>query len=204
MSLRAQGWRTKAWPNPVSPKPIPPLRFNATRPAASHYNVLSCPSEPTQRLVQIADTATIDITTIRTSNDFPAGTSRADFVAFLAEHLEPYGDPPHHIDAAIEYAFSDSDGRGGFLLAATEGDDLVGAMIVNDTGMSGFIPEHILVYVAVDGSRRGKGIGSKLMDAMQAECTGDVALHVEHDNPARRLYERLGFTSKYAEMRLHR
>ncbi|MDK2978441.1 MAG: hypothetical protein PWP52_1155, partial [Bacteroidales bacterium] len=30
----------------------------------------------------------------------------------------------------------------------------------------------------------------------------DVKLHVEYDNPAKRLYERLGMTTKYAEMRL--
>lgn len=149
-------------------------------------------------------TAEITILSIRSGDDFPSAVTRERFVAFLAEHLEPYGDPPHHIDASIEYAFSNSDGRGGLLFAAMEEDSLVGAMIVNDTGMSGFIPEHILVYVAVDASRRGRGIGSKLMDALQAECEGDIALHVEHDNPARRLYERLGFTSKYAEMRLQR
>lgn len=167
----------------------------------------------TSRTVLVSETATAtpDITTppitiyaIRRACDLPPELSRADFVAFLVRHLGQYGDPAHHIDAAIDYAFSPSDGRGGFLLAAMEGDDLVGAMIVNDTGMSGFIPEHILVYVAVDASRRGRGIGTRLMDAMQNECEGDVALHVEYDNPARRLYERLGFTSKYAEMRLQR
>jgi ribosomal protein S18 acetylase RimI-like enzyme len=31
---------------------------------------------------------------------------------------------------------------------------------------------------------------------------GDIALHVEPDNPARILYEKLGFTNKYLEMRL--
>lgn len=156
-------------------------------------------------------TATPDITTrpitihpIRLERDFPPTISRADFIAFLVRHLGDYGDPDHYIDAAIDYAFSPSDGRGGFLLAAMEGDAIVGAMVVNDTGMSGFIPEHILVYVAVDATRRGRGIGTRLMDAMQDECEGDVALHVEYDNPARRLYERLGFTSKYAEMRLRR
>jgi ribosomal protein S18 acetylase RimI-like enzyme len=30
---------------------------------------------------------------------------------------------------------------------------------------------------------------------------GNVALHVEPDNPAKFLYEKLGFTSKYLEMR---
>ncbi|MCW8831309.1 MAG: GNAT family N-acetyltransferase, partial [Gammaproteobacteria bacterium] len=33
------------------------------------------------------------------------------------------------------------------------------------------------------------------------EAEGDVKLHVEYDNPAKHLYERLGFTTKYAEMR---
>ncbi len=30
---------------------------------------------------------------------------------------------------------------------------------------------------------------------------GNIALHVEPDNPARYLYEKLGFTNKYLEMR---
>jgi [ribosomal protein S18]-alanine N-acetyltransferase len=153
--------------------------------------------------VTLSATATdISVIPIRSGADFPTGVSREAFVAFLAEHLEPYGDPPHHIDASIEYAFSDSDGRGGVLFAAMEGDTLVGAMVVNDTGMGGYIPRNHLVYVAVDASKRGKGIGSKLMGALREACEGDIALHVEYDNPARKLYERLGFTSKYAEMRL--
>jgi [ribosomal protein S18]-alanine N-acetyltransferase len=163
----------------------------------------SC-EQPTDDVTTIATAPEIAIQAIRSEADFPAGVSREAFVAFLADHLEPYGDPPHHIDASIAYALSDADGRGGFLLAAMDGDELAGAMVVNDTGMGGFIPRNHLVYVAVDASKRGRGIGSKLMDALQSECEGDIALHVEYDNPARRLYERLGFTSKYAEMRLQR
>ncbi|MDX5426634.1 MAG: GNAT family N-acetyltransferase, partial [Bacteroidota bacterium] len=30
---------------------------------------------------------------------------------------------------------------------------------------------------------------------------GNVALHVEPDNPAKYLYENIGFTNKYLEMR---
>jgi ribosomal protein S18 acetylase RimI-like enzyme len=31
---------------------------------------------------------------------------------------------------------------------------------------------------------------------------GDIALHVEPENPAKFLYEKFGFTNKYLEMRL--
>ena len=33
---------------------------------------------------------------------------------------------------------------------------------------------------------------------------GAIALHVEPDNPAKFLYEKLGFTNKYLEMRLQK
>lgn len=144
------------------------------------------------------------IKTINSPDDFPTGFDRNAFVDFLHTHLGPYADPEPSIHLAIDYAFSPAEGKGGFLLAAFDGDTPVGAAVVNDTGMGGYIPEHILVYLAVASPRRGAGVGTRLLDALTGACTGDVALHVDHDNPARRLYERFGFSSKYAEMRLHR
>jgi len=61
-----------------------------------------------------------------------------------------------------------------------------------------------LVYIAVDPAFRGEGNGRALMEKALAEAKGNVALHVEPDNPARYLYENLGFTSKYLEMRYTR
>ncbi|MGM0641018.1 MAG: GNAT family N-acetyltransferase, partial [Thermotogota bacterium] len=54
----------------------------------------------------------------------------------------------------------------------------------------------------VNKEYRGKGIGGKLIDEAAKIVDGEVALHVEYENPAKRLYERKGFESKYAEMRL--
>jgi ribosomal protein S18 acetylase RimI-like enzyme len=39
------------------------------------------------------------------------------------------------------------------------------------------------------------------MKAAVEKADGDVALHVEPHNPARFLYEKIGFTNKYLEYR---
>ncbi len=131
----------------------------------------------------------------------PTFLQEKEVVDFLHKHLEAYGDPPQHIAAALEYACSNHKGKGGFALVGKSDGRTAGAVVVNQTGMSGYIPENILVYIAVDGSLRGKGIGKQLMEQALKFAKGDIALHVEPDNPAKHLYEKLGFTNKYLEMR---
>lgn len=133
--------------------------------------------------------------------DFGENLSREKFVEFLYTHLDQFGDDKDSINKCIDFAFGKDGKPGGFLLAAYYNENLVGTLIVNNTGMSGYIPEHILVYVAVDASYRGKGFGKQIIEKAISECPGDVKLHVEYENPAKRLYERIGFTTKYAEMR---
>lgn len=121
---------------------------------------------------------------------------------FLHEHLDEYGDSEKAIMNAIEYALSPYPLAGGFILTAEKDSKVVGAVVMNQTGMKGYIPENILVYIAVDRSLRGEGLGKKLMNRAIKMAKGDIALHVEPDNPARHLYEKLNFTNKYLEMRL--
>ena len=121
---------------------------------------------------------------------------------FLVLHLGKYGDPKEDIMKCLDYALDQGLQAGGFVIMARENDRIVGAVVMNKTGMSSYIPENILVYIAVDAEMRGKGIGGQLMDRAVKMANGGIALHVEADNPARKLYERLGFTNKYLEMRL--
>jgi len=85
-----------------------------------------------------------------------------------------------------------------------ENTRILGVVVVNETHMSGYIPENILVYIAVNREARGKGIGGELMRTTIEHAQGDIALHVEADNPAKHLYERYGFTAPYLEMRYKR
>lgn len=127
--------------------------------------------------------------------------NKDQFIDFLFEHLGQYGDPREDIEKCLNYAFSDEKSEGGFALAAFYEDKLAGALIMNKTGMGNYIPDWILVYVAVDANHRGKGFGRQIVEESFTHCDGDVKLHVEYENPAKRLYERIGFKNKYAEMR---
>jgi len=53
-----------------------------------------------------------------------------------------------------------------------------------------------IMDIALMPEFRGRGIGSDLLRSLitEAEASGrTLSIHVEHNNPARRLYERLGF-----------
>lgn len=127
-------------------------------------------------------------------------------IDFLFEHLDQFGDPRADIAKCAAYALSTEPGFGGFMVRAwdAEAGRVAGAVIVNETGMKGYIPENLLVYIAVHSGYRGKGLGKGLMQKAMERAEGDIALHVEPDNPARYLYEKLGFTNKYLEMRWKR
>lgn len=127
--------------------------------------------------------------------------SREEIIEFLHTHLDRFRDTKEAIGKCLDYAFTKGSGKGGFVLTGHYDGRLVGIVVINKTGMEGYIPENILVYIAVDASLRGKGIGRQLMEEALNRAEGDVKLHVEYDNPAKRLYERIGFTTKYAEMR---
>lgn len=129
---------------------------------------------------------------------------KLEIADFLFQHLDEYGDPHEDIMRCLDYALDQAVDKGGFTVMAREEGKVVGAVVMNKTGMSGYIPDNILVYIAVDASQRGKGLGKKLMSSAIKMANGDIALHVEPDNPARKLYEKLGFTNKYLEMRLKR
>ncbi|WP_121964684.1 GNAT family N-acetyltransferase [Myroides sp. N17-2] len=127
------------------------------------------------------------------------------YTTFLHQHLEQYGDKEEDIRKAIDYALARNNKPGGFILSAFDQQQhIVGIAVLLDTLMDGFIPEHILVYIAIDASVRGQGLGKQLLERVKTEAKGSIALHVDRDNPAQNLYERLGFEKKYIEMRLTR
>lgn len=143
----------------------------------------------------------VTIHELRQFEDFPSWTNVDDLAKFLYDSLKPYEDPLPEVRQGIFDALEPSCGEPGFVLIAEIDQKVVGALLMLRTGMKGYIPENLLLMVAVDPSTRGKGVGAQIIKRSFEIADGDVKLHVEYDNPAKRLYERLGMTSKYAEMR---
>ena len=132
----------------------------------------------------------------------PSELEKKEIINFLYDNLEQYGDHKKDIQKAIEYSTKEITSFGGFTMLITDDNNIVGITVINETGMGGFIPENILVYIATHKKYRGQGLGKKLMQKAIDYCNGDIALHVEANNPAKYLYEKLGFTNPYLEMRL--
>ncbi|MCX7546744.1 GNAT family N-acetyltransferase [Xanthomarina sp. F1114] len=137
------------------------------------------------------------------SESKPSKEEKQYIVNFLHSHLQEFSDTKEAISKCLDYAVKNTiSSFGGFVLVLKEKELIQGITIINKTGMTDYIPENILVYIAVHKNARGKGIGKKLIQEAISLAHGDIALHVEPNNPAIKLYEKLGFTNKYLEMRL--
>jgi GNAT superfamily N-acetyltransferase len=156
---------------------------------------------PSAETGAMVEPVAIEIAAVDAGQGLPPWTSREAVTCFLHEHLKPFEDTERDIRRGLDDALSTRPGPGGFVVLARAAGELSGALVMRRTGMKGYVPENLLLFVAVAGRRRRQGIGARLIQAAIERCEGDVKLHVEYDNPARRLYERIGFDSKYAEMR---
>ena len=110
----------------------------------------------------------------------PTGWTDAAKTAFLATQFDfQQRHYRHAFDGAEYYVIDHADGP-------------IGRIYVDRT-----TPELRLLEISLLPERRGQGLGAALLGLLQAEVRAGraacVSLQVAHENPAGRLYERLGF-----------
>lgn len=123
---------------------------------------------------------------------------------FLFEYSGAFRDSKSAIKKSILYAAKEISGLGGFVFVMEHKSEILGAVVVNRTGMNEYISENILVYIAVKKTYRGKGIGTELIKHTKNYCKGDITIHINKNNPVIKLFEKEGFKPRNIEMRLVR
>jgi ribosomal protein S18 acetylase RimI-like enzyme len=107
----------------------------------------------------------------------------------------PWSEAEKRVFLAMQFDAQDRDYRGRFPGARFDVVEQDGAPIgrlIVERGAD----EIRVLDIALLPEHRGAGAGSALLRELQAEAAARsqrVAIHVERANPARRLYERLGF-----------
>lgn len=124
----------------------------------------------------------------------------------LANFLETNTENGHfsksEITEAIECALKERPSLGGFILTLKEENKLLGALVINATGMENRHPKHRLSLFAVARSHRHNGIAKHLIRNAMQKTDGDLAIQLEPGNGEVAFFEKLGFKEKYVEMRL--
>lgn len=132
---------------------------------------------------------------------------------YLAVTWNPDGTYPPYSAELLEdpdlAAYHTGWGRRGDLgLVAEQGDEFAGLVFCrlfsDDEHGHGFVDaETPELGIAVVEGRRGQGIGTTLLDAIAAAAASDgverLSLSVDAANPARNLYERLGYREVRAD-----
>ena len=148
------------------------------------------------------DSKTASLHLLRSPVELERFLPARELASALQRWLQPWHDPLPDVERGLRDALQPDQPLQGFVLLATRDDGRTcGALVMLSTGMDGYIPGHLLLYIAVDPATRGQGLGGRLIEEARRHCPQGIKLHVELENPAGRLYERLGFTQKYREMR---
>jgi ribosomal-protein-alanine N-acetyltransferase len=106
------------------------------------------------------------------------------------------------VEEALDYALKRKPSFGGYVLAAFDQKKILAAIVVNRTGMEGYSPDNICVFVGFDNSHpQAEEILQHLMEKAISQAKGDLAMHVAPNNPILNLYQKLGFHADYLELR---
>ena len=110
-------------------------------------------------------------------------------IQFLQKHLENSWMKEAAVVKAVEYATKEIPSFGGFVLTAEKNEEIVAALIVNKTGLSGLMPEYLAVLQATKPIAKGKLITRKLEEKAIVLSKGDISNLVTDFGPRELLLE---------------
>ncbi len=127
---------------------------------------------------------------------------KSKLIDFLEVNTENGHFSKCEIAEAVECAMKERPSLGGFILTLNEENEMLGAMVVNATGMENRNPKFRLSLFAVARAHRHNGIAKHMMDNAIQRTGPDLAIQLEPGNGEVAFFKRLGFKERYVEMRL--
>lgn len=125
---------------------------------------------------------------------------KGSLVAFICQHT-PNTNKKDIIEA-LDYALKEKPSFGGFILAIKKDHAFIASIVVNSTGMQGYKPSNIFVYVTIhEDHQKDDRVLKEIMCKALDMSNGDVALHIDPQSPVIQLYQKLGFTQRTLELR---
>ncbi|MEP3836810.1 MAG: GNAT family N-acetyltransferase [Algibacter sp.] len=123
---------------------------------------------------------------------------------FIYEYSGAFKDSKSAIQKAIKYAAKEIPGLGGYVFTMQKGDEILGVVVINRTGMNEYLSENILVYLAVKEDYRKCGIAKDLINHTINHCRGEISIHININDPVIKLFQKQGFKARNIELRLDR
>lgn len=128
---------------------------------------------------------------------------KGSLVAFICTHT-PNTNKKDVIEA-LDYALKEKPSFGGFILALKKDHSFIASIVVNNTGMQGYKPDNIFVYVTIhEAYQNDEQVLKEIMCKALDMSNGDVALHIDPKSPIIKFYQKLGFTQRTLELRMNK
>ncbi len=112
------------------------------------------------------------------------------------------------IGRSVAYAIKDrfvltsSYSHGGVIICAYDKTNIVGALVINKTGLEEFYPENIIMFIATEQNYRLKGIAKKMIGLGREFTNGGITIYIHPNNPNSQFLSKTGFNNRMVQMEL--
>jgi [ribosomal protein S18]-alanine N-acetyltransferase len=109
---------------------------------------------------------------------------------------------PSAVLQAVDYALKNRPSFGGFIFMMLENERIIGAVVVNKTGMEGIRSENLLLLAEVHNQyRTDETIWHELISRAVQYADGDISFTVPSHHPALAIAKKMGFQDQFIELR---
>ncbi len=121
------------------------------------------------------------MTTTKLYNSFPSVSfqKKSEIIQFLDNYADNLELTRSTITHLVDYALKEISSFGGFVITEEEDRKIVGAMVVNNTGMEGYMPNNLIVASGFLPGSQKAGSKKRILQRILYLTKGDTALLVK-------------------------